>query len=64
MKESFDIVIIGGGAIGASTLYQLSKSGANVALLEEFDLNTQASGRNAGSLHGQIQYEPFEELGI
>ena len=64
MKESFDIVIIGGGAIGTSTLYQLAKSGANVALLEEFDLNTQASGRNAGSLHGQIQYEPFEELGI
>lgn len=63
-KESFDIVVIGGGAIGTSTLYNLAKSGANVALLEEFDLNTQASGRNAGSLHGQIQYEPFEELGI
>ncbi len=64
MKESFDIIVIGGGAIGTSTLYNLAKSGANVALLEEFDLNTQASGRNAGSLHGQIQYEPFEELGI
>ena len=64
MKESFEIIIIGGGAIGTSTLYNIAKSGANVALLEEFDLNTQASGRNAGSLHGQIQYEPFEELGI
>ena len=64
MKESFDIIIIGGGAIGTATLYNIAKSGANVALLEEFDLNTQASGRNAGSLHGQIQYEPFEELGI
>lgn len=64
MNESFDIIVIGGGAIGTSTLYNLAKSGANVALLEEFDLNTQASGRNAGSLHGQIQYEPFEELGV
>ena len=64
MKESFEIIIIGGGAIGTSTLYNIAKTGANVALLEEFDLNTQASGRNAGSLHGQIQYEPFEELGI
>lgn len=62
--NAFDIIVIGGGAIGTSTLYNLAKSGANVALLEEFDLNTQASGRNAGSLHGQIQYEPFEELGI
>ncbi|MGA1705815.1 MAG: NAD(P)/FAD-dependent oxidoreductase [Candidatus Nanopelagicaceae bacterium] len=64
MKESFEIIIIGGGAIGTSTLYNIAKTGANVALLEEFDLITQASGRNAGSLHGQIQYEPFEELGI
>ena len=62
--KSFDVIVIGGGAIGASSAYQLAKQGANVALLEEFDLNTQASGRNAGSLHGQIQYEPFEELGI
>ncbi|NDI10072.1 MAG: FAD-binding oxidoreductase [Actinobacteria bacterium] len=62
--KSFDVIVIGGGAIGASCAYQLAKQGANVALLEEFDLNTQASGRNAGSLHGQIQYEPFEELGI
>ena len=62
--KSFDVIVIGGGAIGTSSAYQLAKQGANVALLEEFDLNTQASGRNAGSLHGQIQYEPFEELGI
>jgi glycine/D-amino acid oxidase-like deaminating enzyme len=62
--KSFDVIVIGGGAIGASSAYHLAKQGANVALLEEFDLNTQASGRNAGSLHGQIQYEPFEELGI
>jgi glycine/D-amino acid oxidase-like deaminating enzyme len=62
--KSFDVIVIGGGAIGASSTYHLAKQGANVALLEEFDLNTQASGRNAGSLHGQIQYEPFEELGI
>lgn len=61
--KSFDVIVIGGGAIGASSAYQLAKQGANVALLDEFDLNTQASGRNAGSLHGQIQYEPFEELG-
>ena len=32
-------------------------------LLEELDLNTQASGRNAGSLHGQIQFPSFQERG-
>ena len=30
-----------------------------MTLVERHDLNTQASGRNAGGLHGQIQLEPF-----
>ena len=62
--KKFEHIVIGGGITGASTAYYLSKNGADVALLEKFDLNTQASGRNAGSLHGQIQFEPFEQLGV
>ena len=62
--KKFEYIVVGGGITGASAAYYLSKSGADVALLEKSDLNTQASGRNAGSLHGQIQFEPFEQLGI
>lgn len=62
--KKFDYVVVGGGITGASTAYYLSKIGADVALLDKHDLNTQASGRNAGSLHGQIQFEPFEQLGV
>ena len=54
-----DIVVIGGGVTGASAAYELAKAGAQVTLVERHDLNTQASGRNAGGLHGQIQLEPF-----
>ena len=61
---TFDFIVIGGGAIGTATTYELSKISANVALIDQFDLNTAASGRNAGSLHGQIQFEPFEQEGI
>ena len=61
--RNFDVIVIGGGSAGCATAYNLAIKGANVALLEKFDLNTQASGRNAGSLHGQIQFEPFHELG-
>ena len=57
----FDFIVIGGGAIGAATIYELSKISSNIALIDQFDLNTAASGRNAGSLHGQIQFEPFEQ---
>jgi len=63
VKRHSDVIIVGGGASGCAAAYYLALAGVDVALLEQFDLNTQASGRNAGSLHGQIQFEPFDELG-
>jgi glycine/D-amino acid oxidase-like deaminating enzyme len=58
-----EVVVIGGGITGAAAAYYLARTGVQVTLIERHDLNTQASGRNAGGLHGQIQYEPFVELG-
>jgi len=58
-----DVVVIGGGVTGCAAAYFLAREGADVILVERHDLNTQASGRNAGGLHGQIQHEPFLELG-
>lgn len=58
-----DVVVVGGGITGASAAYHLAKKGARVALLERFELNTEASGRNSGSLHGQIQHPSFLERG-
>ncbi len=61
--REFENIVVGGGISGAAAAYYLAKSGGQCALIEQFDLNTQASGRNAGSLHGQIQYEGFHQLG-
>ena len=58
-----DVLVVGGGITGCSTAWHLAGYGADVVLLEQFDLNTQASGRNAGSLHGQIQHASFLEFG-
>jgi sarcosine oxidase subunit beta len=58
-----DVVVVGGGVTGTSAAYHLAKAGARVVLVERHDLNTEASGRNAGGLHGQIQLEPFLEHG-
>ena len=58
-----DVLVIGGGVTGTAAAYYLARAGVQVALVERHDLNTQASGRNAGGLHGQIQYDPFVELG-
>ena len=54
-----DVLIIGGGLAGAATAYFLAREGVEVTLLERSDLNTQASGSNAGSIHAQIPHEPF-----
>jgi sarcosine oxidase, subunit beta len=58
-----DVLVIGGGVTGCATAWNLALAGADVVLVEEHDLNTQGSGRNAGSLHGQIQFPSFRERG-
>ena len=56
-----DVIVIGGGIAGCSTARFLAADGVDVLLLERSDLATQASGLNAGSLHAQIQHDPFVE---
>lgn len=58
-----DIVVIGGGLTGTAIAWFLAREGAEVTLLEAGDLNTQASGTNAGSIHLQIPHPEFVKLG-
>ncbi|MEJ1962149.1 MAG: FAD-binding oxidoreductase [Gammaproteobacteria bacterium] len=51
-----DVVVVGGGLVGCAAAYYLAKAGAAVLLLDRGDLNREASGRNAGSLHFQLEY--------
>jgi glycine/D-amino acid oxidase-like deaminating enzyme len=57
------VLVIGGGVTGCAAAYYLAGARADAALVERHDLNTQASGRNAGGLHGQIQHEAWAEHG-
>ena len=63
LEHHADVVIIGGGITGCATAYHLAREGADVLLLDAHDLNTEGSGRNAGSLHGQIQHPSFRQFG-
>jgi sarcosine oxidase subunit beta len=53
--ERADVLIIGGGLIGCATAWHLARSGASVLLVEAGDINSGASGQNAGSLHFQME---------
>jgi glycine/D-amino acid oxidase-like deaminating enzyme len=58
-----DVLVVGGGITGSATARCLAGAGADVVLVERFDLNTQGSGYNAGSLHAQLQHDPFLQRG-
>jgi sarcosine oxidase, subunit beta len=58
-----DVLVVGGGITGTATAHRLAEAGADVVLVERYDLNTQGSGSNAGSLHSQLQHEPFMHRG-
>lgn len=63
MEQSLDadIVIVGGGIVGAATMYQLQKRAPSkrIILLEKEDtLADHQTGRNSGVIHSGIYYKP------
>lgn len=58
-----DVLVVGGGLTGCAAAYELAREGTDVLLVERGGLNAEASGRNAGGFHVQIQFEPFEVEG-
>jgi glycine oxidase len=67
VKNSFDVAIIGGGIIGSSIAYQLSKLGRKVVIIEKERLACQASSAAAGMLATQAEIEedgPFFQLAL
>jgi glycine/D-amino acid oxidase-like deaminating enzyme len=52
--QSADVLVVGGGILGCSVAYYLAREGSDVLLIDRGEINGQASGRNAGSLHVQM----------
>ena len=56
MSEPLDLLVIGGGASGASVTYEAARRGLSVALLEGSDLSCGTSCRSTKLLHGGVRY--------
>ena len=58
---TFDIAIVGGGIVGAATLYKLQQKNPNltIVLLEkEKELAHHQTGHNSGVIHSGLYYKP------
>ena len=50
-----DVVVVGGGIVGAATCYYLSKNGVNCIVVERDGVASHASGKAFGGLHPRVQ---------
>ena len=55
-KETFDIVVIGGGATGAGVARDATMRHLKVALLEQRDFGSGTSSRSSKLIHGGLRY--------
>lgn len=58
----YDVAVIGGGLIGTAASYFLAGLGARAVVIERGQINSGASGRNAGSLHFQLEPRMADSL--
>ncbi|GAB3648218.1 glycerol-3-phosphate dehydrogenase/oxidase [Glycomyces tarimensis] len=63
-RESFDVLVIGGGATGAGAAVDAASRGLRVALVEARDLASGTSSRSSKLVHGGLRYLEQLELGL
>ena len=62
--ETFDVVVIGGGATGAGCALDAASRGLSVALLEARDFASGTSSRSSKLIHGGLRYLEQQEFGL
>lgn len=63
-REDFDLVVIGGGVVGAGTALDAATRGLRVALVEARDLASGTSSRSSKMFHGGLRYLEQLEFGL
>lgn len=60
----YDVIVIGGGIVGAGVFRDLALQGANVLLLEKGDFASQTSQGSSKMLHGGVRYLENLDFGL
>ncbi|WP_067843199.1 glycerol-3-phosphate dehydrogenase/oxidase [Nocardia lijiangensis] len=63
-KEHFDVIVIGGGVVGAGIALDAATRGLSVALVEARDLASGTSSRSSKMFHGGLRYLEQLEIGL
>jgi glycerol-3-phosphate dehydrogenase len=54
--ERFDVLVVGGGIVGAGALLDATSRGLRAALVEQGDIASGTSGRSSRLIHGGLRY--------
>ncbi|RMI31733.1 glycerol-3-phosphate dehydrogenase [Nocardia stercoris] len=63
-KDQFDVVVVGGGVVGAGIALDAATRGLDVALIEARDLASGTSSRSSKMFHGGLRYLEQLEFGL
>ncbi|MBH0777441.1 glycerol-3-phosphate dehydrogenase/oxidase [Nocardia bovistercoris] len=63
-KDHFDVVVVGGGIVGAGIALDAATRGLRVALVEARDLASGTSSRSSKMFHGGLRYLEQLEFGL
>ena len=64
LRDSFDVVVIGGGITGAGVALDAASRGYSVALVERDDYAVGTSSRSSKMIHGGLRYLQNFDLGL
>lgn len=64
LSQTFDVVVIGGGVVGAGTALDAASRGLSVALIEQRDWASGTSSRSSKLIHGGLRYLEQLDFGL
>ena len=64
LKDSYDFIIIGGGAVGCGIALDATLRGYSVLLLEKNDFGSGTSSKSTKLVHGGVRYLEKAVLGF